>query len=60
MSRGYTSLVLCDFICKYCGNINKSFDSVGTLSAKFSEKVVYCANCQCDTINYKLGDKDYS
>ena len=58
MARSYGSISLCDYLCKSCGNVNKSFDVVGSLSPKFSEKIVYCSNCQCDTINYKLGDKD--
>ena len=58
MSRGYSPLVSCDYICKYCGNVNKSFDFAGALVPKFGEKMIYCNNCQCETINYKLGDKD--
>lgn len=55
MSRGYSASILCDYICKYCGNVNNSFESSGSLYPKFSERIIYCGVCQCETINYKLG-----
>lgn len=58
MSRGYCSSVAVDCICKYCGNINIFFDNKGNLKSKFSEQLVYCPVCQCETVNIMLGDKD--